>query len=183
MPTNPLKTLAQSSAAALALALAALPAVAQDPAAGGGEVEVTRTDGDWQTVCRVGGSPCFIRQRGKAADGQEVTEMSIRKVPPQQTEQGTVESVINVIVPLGVLLQQGLSIQIDAAEPQVGGFALCAPDGCVLREPLPNAMVEGFRRGVTAKISFAVPGAEAPQVISADISLRGFTAAYGALQP
>lgn len=193
VPRRPAVRLAGLAAAA-GLAFLALPAAAQQtapaeaapaaPAAPASpEVSVTRTDGDWQTVCAAQVDRCLIRQIGKTADGREIMEMSVERIPPQQTQAGTVESVLVVRVPLGVLLNAGLTIQIDSSEAQKGAFAICTTEGCLLREGLPNALIEAFKKGATAKISFAVPAGQQAQQIDATISLRGFTAAYTNLKP
>lgn len=169
----------QTDGEAEAAAEQAQPAQQQPPA-----LEVVRTDGDWTTACTTAEPrQCVMRQVGRMASGEEIMEMSIRRIEPQQTQQGTVEALVNVRTPLGVLLREGLSIQIDSAQPQVGQFVLCAADGCLLREPLPNSLVEAMKKGAAAKISFAVPQGNQAARIEADISLSGFTAAFNALTP
>ena len=141
-------------------------------------VSTTSICGAWQVVCRVGGGPCAMRQIGKTKEGKQALEVSIRKVEPQQTQQGTVESVIDVRVPLGVLLREGLTIQIDKANPQKGAFGICLRDGCILREPLPNSMISAMKKGAMAKMTFVLPGGP----VEAEVSLTGFTASYNALE-
>ncbi|MEM1314352.1 MAG: invasion associated locus B family protein, partial [Pseudomonadota bacterium] len=164
---------ADAEAAAAETPAASAPQPAQQPPA----LEVVRTDGDWTTACTTGEPrQCVMRQVGRMASGEEILEMSIRRIEPQQTQQGTVEALINVRTPLGVLLREGLSIQIDSAQPQVGQFVLCAADGCLLREPLPNSLVDAMKKGAAAKLAFAVPQGNQAARIEADISLTGFTA-------
>jgi invasion protein IalB len=147
-------------------------------------LEITRTDGDWSTACTTTEPrQCVMRQVGRLPSGEEIMEMSIRRIAPQQTQQGTVEALINVRTPLGVLLREGVTIQIDAAQPQRGQFVLCAADGCLLREPLPNSLVEAMKKGAAAKVAFAVPQGNQAARLEAEISLTGFTAAFNALQP
>ncbi|MEM6438464.1 MAG: invasion associated locus B family protein [Pseudomonadota bacterium] len=157
----------------------AAPAAAPPPA-----LEITRTDGDWSTACTTAEPrQCVMRQVGALANGEEIMEMSIRRIEPQQTQQGTVEALINVRTPLGVLLREGVTIQIDGAQPQRGQFVLCAADGCLLREPLPNSLVDAMKKGAVAKIGFAVPQGNQAARLEADISLTGFTASFNALAP
>lgn len=145
-------------------------------------VEVTATHGDWEVACVDGEAPCIMRQVG-SADGQEVMEVSLRRVEPQQTQQGTVEAVLDIRVPLGVLLREGLSIQIDDGETQRGAYSICVPNGCLMREPLPNAFVSELKGGATAKTGFALARNGDTQRLDVPISLNGFTAAYNSLEP
>ena len=139
------------------------------------------THGDWTILCLDGNPPCIMRQLGYNADRREVMELSIRKIEPQQTQQGTVEAVMDVRVPLGVFLREGLSLQIDSSEAQRGQFSICLSEGCLMREPLPNAMVSALKKGAVAKFGFVVPQGQGGQQYDIDISLSGFTAAYNAL--
>ncbi|MFO7853786.1 MAG: invasion associated locus B family protein [Paracoccaceae bacterium] len=147
------------------------------------ELVTTATHGDWDIVCVDGEAPCVMRQNGVTADGQRALEMSVRRVEPQQTEQGTVESVLTIVTPLNVLLRQGLTLQVDAAEPTTGQYTICTNEGCTLTEPAPNVLIDQLKRGAEAKLSFVyVQGQQAGQV-DATVSLNGFTAAWNALAP
>ncbi|WP_339949821.1 invasion associated locus B family protein [uncultured Albimonas sp.] len=185
----PAEAPAQAPAQAQAPAETA-PAQAQAPAApaqqgqqqpAGPQPEVVATHGDWTILCLDGDPPCIMRQLGFNADGREVMELSIRRIEPQQTQQGTVEAVMDVRVPLGVFLREGMSLQIDSSEPQRGQFSICLSEGCLMREPLPNAMVAGLKKGATARFGFVVPQGQGGQKYDVPISLSGFTAAYNAL--
>ncbi|MDF2233069.1 invasion associated locus B family protein [Albimonas sp. CAU 1670] len=152
----------------------------QQPA--GPQPQVVATHGDWTILCLDGKPPCIMRQLGYNADGREVMELSIRRIPPQQTQQGTVEAVMDVRVPLGVFLREGLSLQIDSAESQRAQFSICLSEGCLMRQPIPNAMVSAMKKGAVAKFGFVVPqGGQGGTEFNIDISLSGFTAAYNAL--
>ena len=88
---------------------------------------------------------------------------------------------MDVRVPLGVFLREGLSLQIDSSEAQRGQFSICLSEGCLMRERLPNAMVSALKKGAVAKFGFVVPQGQGGQQYDIDISLSGFTAAYNAL--
>lgn len=183
--TTPAFALAALAAAGLALvapeARAQTTEGAQPGAQGQRELVVTATHGDWEIVCVNGEPPCVMRQDGVTGDGQRALEISVRRVEPQQTEQGTVESVLTIVTPLNVLLRQGLTLQIDSAEPSTGQYTICTTDGCTLSEPAPNALIDRFKRGAQAKMSFVfVQGQQAGRV-EAVVSLNGFTAAWNAL--
>lgn len=165
----------------------AVEAPAADPQARGQAQQprqvVTQTFEAWNIVCLNGEPPCVMRQAGETAEGQEIMEVSIRRIEPQQTQQGTVEAVMDVRVPLGVLLREGLSVQVDDSEAQRGAYTICVVDGCLMREPLPNAILNQLKKGAKAQFSFVAPQASGATRMAADLSLNGFTAAYNALQP
>jgi len=152
---------------------------------GAPRIETVRTEGDWQTACVVEAEngPCLMRQIGRTASGQEVLEVTIRRIQPQQTQQGTVESILSIRVPIGVLLREGVSIQIDSAEPQRGAYVYCVEDGCLLQEPLPNSLVDAMKKGANAKVTFVIPQNGRPTPVDANVSLSGFTASFNGLPP
>lgn len=155
---------------------------AQQQPAQAPQVRVAGTNGDWRTLCIGESDNCYMSQIGRTADGQEILEMSIRKVPPQETKAGTIEAVLDVRVPLGVMLTEGLAIAVDASEPQTGAYRICTQQGCLLREPLPGNFIARFKKGAKATISFKVPNQNELRTIQSDISLRGFTASYNGLK-
>lgn len=141
---------------------------------------VTATHGDWSIVCAASGKPCDMRQNGSNAQGQQVMKVRIQKIKPQQTQQGTVEAGMEVLVPLGVLLPAGIRIQIDSAEPTRAGYTVCGQGGCMLQQALPNRMIAALKRGAKATMTIVAPP---NREIAVPISLSGFTAAYDALEP
>ncbi|MEO0682620.1 MAG: invasion associated locus B family protein [Pseudomonadota bacterium] len=176
---------AQAPAEAPSGDAAAASASPANPQAGAPRIETVRTDGAWQTACVTAQEtgPCLMRQVGRTEAGQEVMEVTVRRIAPQQTQQGTVEAIISVRTPIGVLLREGLTIQIDGSQPQRGTYVYCAQDGCLLQEPLPNALVSAMKKGAVAKMSFVIPQNNQPVRVEANISLTGFTAAFNGLQP
>jgi invasion protein IalB len=142
----------------------------------------TATHGDWTIVCLNGDKPCVMRQTGQA-EGQDVMEMTVRRIEAQQTQQGTVEAVMDVRVPLGVLLREGVSLRIDEGEAQRGAYTICVPDGCLMREPLPNNFINLLKKGATANVGMVLARNGQAQNLEVPISLNGFTAAYNSLEP
>lgn len=167
--------------AALALGLLLTPAVvfAQEADKPKPKAEIRATHGAWNLVCSTTTEACAMEQNGKGPDGSDIMVVNIRKITPRDTPQGSVDTVMSVLVPLGVLLQPGLGIQIDSGEKIRGGFAQCERSGCLLEAPMPPAMVAGMKKGVTAKFTIMVPP---KNEIEVPISLSGFTAAFNALK-
>lgn len=146
--------------------------------------EVTREAiGDWTKLCAPSGSPCVMEQVGKTAAGETALNMQIERLAQPQTVDGQrIEAVANILTPLGVLLQPGLRLQIDGGEVQGTPYFLCQQNGCVVRAPLRPDLLNAFRRGARARLSYAgLDGGEAREV-SVDISLAGFTRAFESLQ-
>jgi invasion protein IalB len=165
----------------------ATPAAAQtnEPAAGQAQQQPTtrREVGDWTVICAAAGKPCAMEQLGKTAQGETAMSMQVEKLPQPQTIEGKrVEAVGTFLVPLGVLIQQGLRLRIDSGQTAASPYFLCQQNGCIVRAPMEAALLEQFRRGSRATLSFAVIGQNGqPREISATISLSGFTRAYNSL--
>ncbi len=141
---------------------------------------VKATHGAWTVLCSTkDAGACAMEQKGKDADGKDMMLVRIARIEPRDTPQGTVDSVITALVPLGVMLKPGLGVQIDSGEATRGAFELCDRNGCVLQSPMPAAMVQSMKKGVTAKFSMVAPP---KKEIVVELSLSGFTAAYNALK-
>jgi invasion protein IalB len=184
MPRLPFRTAALAAALALSAGAAAAQDTSGQAAVQGQQAELveTATHGDWKIVCLNGEPPCVMRQTGRA-EGQDVMEVSVRRIEPQQTQQGTVEAVMDIRVPLGVLLREGVSIRIDQGEAQRGAYSICVPDGCLMREPLPNAFVNLLKAGAVANVGVAIMRNGQAQELAVPVSLSGFTAAFNSLEP
>lgn len=165
------------AASLLALTVAAPPAAAQS---GGGEV-VKSTHGDWKVLCAAAGSPCVMQQEGKGPDGSTVIDFRVRRVTDVTLPDGTpVSAAIQIAAPLGVLLLAGVQVKIDAGEARTAPFEVCGPSGCIVRQPMSTEFIDELKGGTNAVVSiYAVP----QTLVEATISLRGFTAAFNALEP
>ncbi|MFK7860578.1 MAG: invasion associated locus B family protein [Granulosicoccus sp.] len=142
---------------------------------------VTReTVGAWDVACPPEGSNCAMAQIGNDASGTPVLEMVIRKLEePLEVGERTAIAVLDVITPLGVVLTEGLSVTIDTGKPESAPFQICTEQGCLVREPIDDALVSRFKRGNNAVIS--VIAANQGEV-KATLSLSGFTKAYNGLK-
>lgn len=156
----------------------AAPAIQQ----GGSDlVKVTRTTvGAWEVACPPEGKNCAMAQVGNDASGTPVLEMVVRKLDePLEVGERTAIAVLDVITPLGVVLTEGLSVQIDGGAQESAPFQICTEQGCLVREPIDDGLVARFKRGNSAVIS--VIAANQGEV-KATLSLSGFTKAYAGLQ-
>lgn len=191
----------RSLALTLALAAFAAPALAQEtaPAAGDGtapppgsdlsmgqeqasanEPYVKATFGDWKLRCikaKDGSDPCELYQLLKDSKGNSLAEISMLALP----EGGQAAVGATVIVPLETLLTKQLAIGIDTAKAKVYPFSFCASVGCFARIGFTTDEIAALQKGNKATVS-VVPWAAQDQVVSVDISLKGFTDAYTALK-
>lgn len=186
---RPIRAAAAATLVALQVVGAmATTAVAQsnEPAAGQAQQQpaTTRREvGDWTVICAAAGKPCAMEQLGKTAQGETALSMQVEKLPQPQTVDGKrVEAVGTFLVPLGVLIQQGLRLRIDNGQTAASPYFLCQQNGCIVRAPMEGSLLEQFRRGSRATLTFAVIGQNGQaREISATISLSGFTRAYNSL--
>lgn len=147
------------------------------------EPEITRREvGDWTVVCTDEGARCLMTQVGKTAQGEDVMGMEVQKLAEPKTAEGRrLIAIGNFIVPLGVLIQEQLALQVDSGETSRAPYSICQQNGCLVQVPLDEALVDAFRRGARARFTFSVPGDGQPQQVAATISLSGFTRAFNSL--
>ena len=138
--------------------------------------------GDWTVICAPEGRPCVMEQIGKTSQGENALSMQVEKLPEPQTVEGQrIEAVGNFLVPLGVLLQAGLRLRVDSGETAASPYFICQQNGCIVRAPLQAAIIDSFRRGARATLTFAVLNEGQPRDIDITLSLSGFTRAYNTL--
>ena len=159
----------------------AAPAGSSEPGAGAApeaaDAEARRvTHGDWEVACAADGSGCAMAQIGDDATGTPVLEMVVRKLAePLEVEEETAIAVLDVITPLGVVLTEGLLLQIDGGREEGAAFQICTEQGCLVREPIGSDLIERLKGGRVATLTvFAANQGE----VKSEISLRGFTKAF-----
>lgn len=173
-----MKTLAKlGGMTALLLALAAPASRAQAP----GEV-IKATHGDWQVVCASGQDVCVMRQVGRDSRGQDALVVTVRALDGVTADNGEpVPAAIDIVAPLGVALQAGVRVTVDGGQERAAPFNVCVQQGCLVRSPMGTEFLEDMKRGVTAAMKLVVPDQNPPRELVVNISLRGFTAAFGEL--
>ncbi len=136
--------------------------------------------GAWEVACMEKGKNCAMAQIGSDSNGTPVLEMVIRKLAdPLEADGRTAIAVLDVITPLGVVLTAGLSVQIDTSASESAPFQICTEQGCLVREPIDEGLIDRFRRGNVAKITVVAAN---QGDVSTNISLAGFTKAFAALK-
>jgi invasion protein IalB len=87
--------------------------------------------------------------------------------------EGTAKATL--VGPFGLLLSEGIRIEIAGKELMRGQFRTCFPAGCVVEMDLPDEAMTQLQAAETASVLLtAVNG----QTVKTDISLKGFAAAY-----
>lgn len=156
---------------------AAAPGAAGNPAQQEVMEIVKETFDDWQVRCAPDGSDCFLYQLALDQESNPVAEVSLVKLPASS------EAVagVTVVSPLGTLLTTGVMLQIDSGEQRQYPFAWCSQVGCFARFGLAQASIDAMKRGRAVSLALvSVNQPEAP--VSLSVSLRGFTAAFDALE-
>jgi len=158
-------------AAALAAALVAgLPAQAQQGAVKG-------KFGDWQMRCETpagaSAEQCALVQSLVAEDKPNVNMVVVFL----KTADGK-SRLLRVITELGVLLPNGLGLDIDGKEIGHAGFSRCIPTGCYAEVIMDDKLIDQFKTGKTATfIIYETPD----KGIGLPLTLTGFKDGFARL--
>ena len=150
-----------------------------DETPGIGEAYTEATHGDWEQRCirtEDGSDPCQLYQLLEDQDGNPVAEFSLFGLP--EGEQAAAGGTI--MTPLETLLPEAILMQVDTGEAKRYAFTFCAPIGCVARVGFTDAEIEAFKRGNKATMAIS-PMAAPDRKVQLNISLKGFTAGYDAV--
>lgn len=126
--------------------------------------------GDWQMSCDTppGASfeQCAIIQNVTAEDQPNVgLSVIVLKTADQQAR------LLRVLAPLGVLLPNGLGLNVDGVDKGRVAFVRCLPNGCVAEVVMDDALIELLSKGTTAIfVVFKTP----EEGIGIPVSLNGF---------
>jgi invasion protein IalB len=170
MIANPVPLFATALAGA-AIAWAAGPAAAQQSGA------VRATHGAWSVICDVPagatGEQCALMQNVVAEDRPEVgLSVVVLKTADNKAE------ILRVLAPLGVLLPNGLGLNVDGKDIGRAYFVRCFQDGCYAEVILEQSLLETLRTGTSATfIVFQTP----EEGIGIPVDLTGFADGFAAL--
>jgi invasion protein IalB len=131
-------------------------------------------DSPWVKICNTDPSSqqkvCLITQELRTDTGQFLASLAIREVD------GEARRRLLASVPVGMLLQPGLQLQIDDKEAVRAQYSICFPNACYAELPLDNdAMIKQMKAG--GKLRLTVLNQQAKPV-PFEMSLVGFTATY-----
>lgn len=142
-----------------------------------GQGIVKSQHGDWQLSCDTppGASfeQCAIIQNVTAQDQPNVgLSVIILKTADNQAQ------LLRVLAPLGVLLPNGLGLNIDGTDLGRVAFVRCLPNGCVAEVIMDEQLIAALSNGTSALfVVFKTP----EEGIGIPVSLNGFASGFAAL--
>lgn len=160
--------------AALAVIASSSPALSQAQQQPG---TVKSNHGAWSIVCDqpagASSEQCALMQNVIAEDRPEVgLSVVVLKTADRKAK------ILRVLAPLGVLLPNGLGLNVDGKDIGRAYFVRCFSDGCYAEVVLEDELLKTFRSGATATfIVFQTP----EEGIGIPVDLKGFGEGYDAL--
>ncbi|MCA1406499.1 invasion associated locus B family protein [Ensifer sp. IC3342] len=164
------------AAAAAALVAFTAPAAAQEATSKlpGGASSLQETYEAWSLACQ--GMPqtvCAISQQQVQQNGQRVLAIELKR-----EADGALTGTL--VLPVGLSLDAGATLQIDAAAPQPPlRFSTCLPGGCLVPLTFNGEAVAALRAGKALKIN--VQGMDKKEV-GLSVALKGLAAALDGLE-
>jgi invasion protein IalB len=150
-----------------------LAAPASGQSADTGPNRISETFRDWVVQCATRETETgpvrtcqMVQDLTRTTDGSRVLNVNIR-----QNDEG--QGIVQVTVPLGVLLAQGVRVSVAEEELARFGYLLCVEGGCVARGVLEPDAVGALQRSGEAQVTI-----QGTEPISIGVSLMGFTAAW-----
>ena len=132
--------------------------------------------GDWDLQCAITGPeprPCRMYQLLKDPQGPAVAEVTMYRLP----EGAPAAAGATFIVPLQTLLPQQLTLALDGVLASRVPYTYCTQIGCLARMGLSAIEAEAYKNGQNVTVSL-VPAVAPDQVVSVNMSLKGFKEAY-----
>jgi invasion protein IalB len=154
--------------------VASAPAGAQQPAPTG---TVRSTHGAWSVICDTPAGAtaeqCAMMQNVVAEDRPEIgLSVVVLRTADNKAE------ILRVLAPLGVLLPNGLGLNVDGKDIGRAYFVRCFQDGCYAEVILEQPLLETLRTGSSATfIVFQTP----EEGIGIPVALNGFAEGFAAL--
>jgi invasion protein IalB len=173
--SSPLHAVARTAALAALIAFGAAPSMAQDApaaapapdAAAGAQAPIPQPD--WEKVCgKISEQQeCHTSRKRVAATGQPIAQFLV-------IERGD-KKLLQIAVPPVALIQPGVQVKIDDAEPTGVKYVVCTPGECLALGEINEDFVGKLKKGKAVIITMLNPQGKP---VNFDISLVGFTAIY-----
>jgi invasion protein IalB len=138
---------------------------------------VKSTHGAWSIVCDTpagaSAEQCAMMQNVVAEDRPEVgLSVVVLRTADNKAE------ILRVLAPLGVLLPNGLGLNVDGKDIGRAYFVRCFQDGCYAEVILEKQLLDTLKSGTSATfIVFQTP----EEGIGIPVDLKGFGEGFGAL--
>jgi len=139
---------------------------------------ITYTFDDWQVTCpqaKDHTNHCTMSQRGLDREsGRQIYQVAV------SFPEGKAEAQLDVLVPLGVLLQAGVAIEVEknASSPFKIPYRYCIGSGCLAEVTMNKKMTDAFRHGHKADIRIQDQN---KKKIVLPFSLHGYSSAFSKL--
>lgn len=89
--------------------------------------------------------------------------------------QGDPNRIVRFLMPLGLLLQPGMRFSVDAGQGQAGKFAVCFPNGCFAEGAVGQAVIDQMRKGNALRVSVQN---QFTREVTFEVPLTGFGKAF-----
>lgn len=138
---------------------------------------VRSTHGEWSIICDTPGGAtteqCALMQNVVAEDRPEVgLSVVVLRTADDRAE------ILRVLAPLGVLLPNGLGLNVDGTDMGRVAFVRCLPNGCVAEVELDDDIIKVLSEGTDAIfVVFKTP----EEGVGIPVSLDGFAEGFAAL--
>ncbi|WP_208976412.1 invasion associated locus B family protein [Polycladidibacter hongkongensis] len=130
-------------------------------------------DDAWTKICNTDPKSkkehCLITQELRAATGQVLVQAAVREIT------GEDRKLLHIAVPPGMLLQQGLLIQVDGNKPAKAPYTICFPNACIAEMVISNDFITGLKRGGKLIVTTLNQQGKARPF---EMTLKGFTKVY-----
>jgi len=159
----------------LAKPAAAAPQHAAAPSGSGPQVTDVKEFGDWTVRCYAVSSPApceMLEVRVAKKTGQRVMIVLLTYAPQSN------QHVMQIGVPLGVALQNGLVVSSDSYTSPVMHFRQCDQQGCYVVARMDNDSINSLAKATKAELQLVLDDG---RKLNLPFSLDGFTAAHNAM--
>src|SRR6476620_11782578 len=128
---------------------------------------------DWVKVCGKdqgsGREICYTTRDFVSDQGQPVLAVAVYDV------KGDANKIVRFLMPLGLLLQPGISYAADSGAPQAGKYAICFPNGCFAEGPVKEDVINGIKKATNLNISVQN---QFTREVTFQVPMAGFGKAY-----
>lgn len=151
------------------------PALAQEPAEAQGPTTLSETYDAWTVQCA--NAPEGEQTRRVCQMAQELLQQESRQrvLLFAIGKEGDESAQATLVTPFGLLLSEGIRVNLGENELARGTYRTCLPAGCVVELTLPDTVIAELQAADEASVFMT---ANSGQQVRADVSLKGFTAAY-----
>jgi len=146
-----------------------------------GEETSSEIIGDWDLQCAISGPeprPCRMYQLLKDNQGNAIAEVTVYRLPAG----APAAAGATFVVPLQTLLPQQLTLALDGVPANRIPYAYCIQIGCMARMGMSAIEAEAYKNGQNVTVSL-VPATAPDQIVTVNMSLKGFKEAYDKASP